>query len=139
MNIFVAASYSSYVNSHTGIVNPEYKAWLEVNITKLESFGHTVFCALRADEYRINDASPGEAFRLDVKRLQSSDGLIALLEENVSSGVQTEIGYALGLNKKVILAHQAGIELSWFNKAIVKAGQANEVLLPLISDPFSAR
>jgi len=65
MKVFVAASYSSQVNYDTGEVFPEYKEWLEKNLSTIEGLGHTIFCALRADQYGINDADPAEAFRLD--------------------------------------------------------------------------
>lgn len=136
MNIFVAASYSAYVDYETGEVSPEYKEWLEDNLTTVEGFGHEIFCALRADDYRINDADPAEAFRLDIEHIEAADALIAFVDTKVSAGVQTEIGYALALGKKVVLAHPPDIELSWFNQAIVKAEQATEVTLPLDSDPF---
>ena len=47
---------SSQVNYETGEVFPEYQAWLEGNLDLLENLGHTVFCALRADQYKINDS-----------------------------------------------------------------------------------
>lgn len=137
MNIFVAASYSAHVNYETGEVSPEYKKWLEDNLTTIEGFGHEVFCALRADGYRINDADPAEAFRLDIKQIEAADALIAFVNARVSAGVQTEVGYALALSKKVILAHLPDTELSWFNQAIVKAGEAKEVTLPLDPDSFT--
>ena len=128
MNIFVATSYSTRVNYDTGEVLPEYKQWLETTLKSLEAYGHTIFCALRADKYKINDSNPAEAFKLDTERIKMSDGLIALLDDEVSVGVQTEIGYALALNKKVVLAHSPNHELRWFNKAIIQAGQASPSL-----------
>lgn len=136
MNIFVAAFYSAYVNYETGEVLPEYKEWLEDNLATIEGFGHEIFCALRADDYRINNSDPAEAFRLDIEQIEAADALIAFVDAKVSAGVQTEVGYALALEKKIILAHPPDTELSWFNQAIVEAGQATEVSLPLDSDPF---
>lgn len=136
MNIFVAASYSSKVNYETGEVLPEYRDWLESVLNILEGFGHTVFCALRADKYKIDSGDPAGAYNLDIKHLRKSDALIALVDDKASTGVQTEIGYALALDKMVVFAHEANYELSWFNKAIVHAGQAIECELPLAVDPF---
>lgn len=139
MNIFVAASYSTQVNYETGEVFPEYKEWLEENLSTIEGLGHTVFCALRADQYRINDADPAAAFRLDIEQIEASDALLALVDTKVSAGVQTEVGYALALGKQVVLGHSPDVELAWFNKAIIKAGQAKAVTLPITSDPFVAK
>jgi nucleoside 2-deoxyribosyltransferase len=121
MKIFVAASYSSQVNYETGEVFPEYKAWLEDNLERLEKFDHTLFCALRADKYKINDA----------------DGMLAFLNDKVSAGVQTEIGMAIAQKKPVVLAHTKDVELAYFNRALVLAGQAREFIMPIIADPFT--
>ena len=138
MNIFVAASYSSKVNYETGEVFPEYKDELEGHLTRLEDFGHNVFCALRADQYKINDADPAQAFQLDLDEIEKADGMLAIVENRVSAGVQTEIGIAIGLQKRIILARTAIDEFAYFNDAIIRAGKAREILLPIESDPFSS-
>ena len=136
MKIFVAASYSSQVNYETGEVFPEYKEWLEANLDQLEKFGHAVFCTLRADDYKVNDANPAEAFSLDEAEIENADAMLAFLTDKVSAGVQTEIGMAIAQKKPVVIAHLAEHGLGYFNQAIVLAGQASEVTLPIESDPF---
>lgn len=131
MRIFVAASYSSKVDYKTGEVFASYKDWLEDILTTLEKQNHTVFCALREDWYRINNSDPAAAFRLDVENIEKSDALLALLDSSVSTGVQTEIGIAIALKKKVLLAHASQDGLSYFNSATIKAGAAIEIKLPL--------
>lgn len=130
MKIFVAASYSAHVDYGTGEVLPEYKQWLEEVLSQIESLGHTVFCALRADKYKINNDDPASAFSLDLQHIKESDALIALLSDKPSAGVQTEVGVAVALNKQVLLAHKPEHELSYFNAAMVKANMAKEVGLP---------
>ena len=136
MRIFVAASYSSQVNYETGEVFPEYREWLEENLTLLESFGHTVFCALRADNYRINDGDPAAAFSLDETEIDTADALLAFVTDKVSAGVQTEIGMAIAKDKQVVIAHLGEHALGYFNQAIILVGQAREQILPITSNPF---
>jgi len=138
MKIFVAASYSSHVNYETGEVFPEYKEELESHLARLENFGHHVFCALRADGYKLNDMNPDEAFRLDLDEIKKSDGLFAILDSKISAGVQTEIGIAIGLEKRIVLGRKAIDELAYFNNAIIRSGKATEAMLPLGHDPFLA-
>jgi len=128
MKIFVAASYSAHVNYETGNVHPEYKDWLETILCAAESLGHTVFCALSADGYKINGADPASAFRLDMRHIRESDALLALLGD-ISAGVQTEIGIALALGRTVFLAHAPDQPLAYFNAAIVQSGAGQEILL----------
>jgi hypothetical protein len=110
---------------------PEYKAWLEEILKQLESEGHTVFCALRADQYKINDTDPAAAFSLDLEHIQASDVLLALLGDKPSVGVQTEIGVAVGLGRRVILAHKPEEKLAYFNAAMLRAGVVQDTTLPL--------
>lgn len=131
MKIFIAASYSAMVNYDTGEVFPEYRTWLETQLNTLEAAGHTVFCALRQDNYKINNADPAAAYNMDVANIESADALLALVSEKVSAGVQTEIGYALALGKQVVLALDKDTDHLWFNKAIIEAGQATAIILPL--------
>lgn len=138
MKIFVATSYSSQVNYETGEVFPEYRAWLEDNLERLERLGHTVFCALKADGYKINDDDPAEAFRLDEAEINAADGMLAFVTDEVSAGVQTEIGMAIAKKKQVVIAHSAEHPLAYFNQAIVLTGQGSELILPITSEPFMA-
>lgn len=141
MKVFVAASYSSQVNYETGEVFPEYKEWLEAHLERIESFGHSVFCALCADGYKINDSNPAEAFSLDEQEIDAADALLALVTDKVSAGVQTEIGMAIAKKKLVIIAHLGEHALGYFNQAIVLASQAHELMLPEVgaieADPFT--
>ena len=134
MKIFVAASYSSKVNYDTGEVFAEYKEWLEDILTTLEQAGHEVFCALRADQYKVNDSDPAAAFFLDMEHLSASDVILALLDDHMSTGVQTEIGVGVALKKKVLLAHLPEHKLQYFNAAMVKGGVVEELDLPLLPE-----
>jgi nucleoside 2-deoxyribosyltransferase len=139
MKIFLAASYSSKVDYSTGDVYPEYREWLEAIIETLESFGHEVFCALKADNWRINDLEPAQAFKLDEAEISKADGMLALVSNTPSAGVQMEIGMAIAQKKHVVIGHEVIDQLAYFNQAVVALGQAGEVILPITSDPFMGK
>lgn len=137
MKLFVAASYSAKVDYSTGEVYAEYREWLEAILAQLESYGHEVVCALRDDNWRINDLDPAQAFKLDEEKIARADGLFALVSDTVSAGVQMEMGMALAQKKAVVIAHDKVDQLAYFNQAVVALGQASEVILPIESDPFA--
>jgi len=83
-----------------------------------------VVCALREDGYRINDADPASAFRLDYDSIAAAEGLVAFLSEKISAGVQTEIGIAVALKKRVIIAQKKGTKVEYYNNALERAGAA---------------
>lgn len=129
-DIFVAASFSSKVNYETGIVFPEYKGWLEKILTEIEGNGHKVYCALREDDYKINQRDPLEGYRWDKKYLRASDVVLALLDKKASEGVSTEAGMAIEAGKTLILGHDYQVPLGWFNQNAVADGDAHDLVLP---------
>jgi hypothetical protein len=137
VKIFVATSYSSKVNYDTGEVFPDYKEWLEGILSSVEQAGHEPFCALRKDWYKINTSKPAEAFRLDLDNIKSSYAMLVLLDDHVSAGVQAEIGIAAALGKKLILAHAPEHKLVYFNDAMIQAGVAKELTLPLDTEKLN--
>lgn len=137
MKVFVACSYSDNVNYDTGEVFPAFKTALEETLRTIEKTGATVFNALRYDKYKINDLDPAEAFFLDKKHLDESDVLVVLLDDKISAGAQVEIGYAIAKNKQVILAHQPGHKLAYFNAAMIKGGVVKELELPITADKLT--
>lgn len=137
MKVFIAASYSSKVDYETGEVYPEYKRWLEEIINSVSSLGHSTFCALVVDNFKINNENPSQAFSLDVDELKKCDVILALLSSTASTGVQTEIGVGIALGKKVILAHSQDDPLTYFNKSIIDAGAATELLMPFSANSLA--
>ncbi len=131
MKFFIAASYSSKVDYASGEVFPDFKHYLEGILAQLEAQGHTVFCAMREDGYKINKDEPVAAYHLDLENIQNSDALLAIVDNDPSTGVQTEIGIAVALGKRVFLAHEAQDALAYFNNAMVRAGAVTEIILPL--------
>jgi hypothetical protein len=127
MRIFLSVSYSAEIGPD-GSVNPAYRANLEAVITPLEAAGHTVFCAPRADNWRINDHNPSEAFKLDEKTLKKSDLVITFIGSSVSAGQQFELGLAFAHDKQIILAHEASVDLPFINKGLMGEQQVSELI-----------
>ncbi len=127
MKIFLSVSYSSEIAAD-GSVNPEYRANLEAVIAPLEAAGHTVFWAPREDNWKINNLNPLEAFKLDEKTIANTDLLVAFLGKAVSAGIQFELGLAYGQKKKIILAHEANIQLPYINTGLLAQSNVSELI-----------
>jgi len=138
MKFFVASSYSSQVDYETGQVFPEHREFIESQLAVLEQFGE-VFCAVRHDNYQINNAAPEEAFRLDLDQIKDSDVFIAFLSGRASVGVQTEIGIAVALGKRTLVANPPEGKREYFNIAMARAGVIDEISLPLSSEEIKAK
>lgn len=100
----------------------------------IEEVGGEIFSAIRHDNYKINDASPADAFRVDLDEIKKCDVFIAFLNSKISAGVQIEIGIALTLGKKILLARPMDVKSEYFNDAIIRFGAAQEIALPLNID-----
>lgn len=134
MRVFVAASYSSKVNYVSGEVYADYRNWMEDQLDAIEAEGHEVFNSLRKDDYKINNDDPAQAFLTDFDELDRSDVLVAFVSDQVSAGVQVEIGYAIAKSLRIILVQMAGSEPSWSNAALDKAN-----LLEIVTEPFDPK
>jgi nucleoside 2-deoxyribosyltransferase len=138
MKIFIATSFSSKVDYSTGKVFPEYRAWLEGNILSLvKSAGYDYFCAVEEEGWKINDQDPGKAITEDFNNLRTCDALLVVLDEEVSPGLQIEIGIAYERGMPIIFAHQKDVKLKWTNQALIDAGHAKELLMPFSQSELS--
>lgn len=119
--IFLATSFSTKV-SDDGKVLPEFREHLEGIINTLKDAGFEVFCAAQKEGWNISQQPPEVGLEEDISEIDKSDILLALLQEDVSAGVQFEIGYCVGTGKQVIIATKKGADLKYFNQGIVNLG-----------------
>lgn len=117
MKIFLSVSFSSKLDAK-GVIFPAYKSDLETLIQKLEDAGHKVFCAPRLEGWKVTDHDPVHALKSDLKELNNCELYVGILDEEVSAGLQLETGYALALEKRMVLASPAGTKLGWINNAL---------------------
>jgi nucleoside 2-deoxyribosyltransferase len=113
MKLFLSVPFSSKTDK-AGNVNTDYRAYIQQVLEGLRGNGHTVFCALEHTGWHLSESmAPEEEFRQDLAEIDEADKLIVLLEEQVSPGVQIEIGYAYAKGKQLEL-YQVG-EPKWSN------------------------
>ena len=124
MKIFLSVSYSSKVDP-TGKVMADYRSELEDVISVFEQDDHQVFCAPREDGWKLNDASPAEAFNLDIKTIDDCGIFMAFVGGQVSAGIQLEIGYALAKGKRIVIVSHQKETLSYINKGLVDTNRAS--------------
>jgi hypothetical protein len=121
--LFLSTSFSGQVDPQTGKVVPEFRKFIEGALKALrEQPDVDVFCAIEDEGWKITDALPDKGVRHDIEQVDAADGLIALLHDNISAGVQFEIGYAAAKGKRVVLAAHSDHKLAYFNQGLVSAG-----------------
>ncbi len=131
LKIFICTSFSSKIDS-SGAVLSEHRAAIESLLVLITKLGHTYFCAIEDEGWRITEGNPATEFKRDLDHIKESDIMIALLEDSISAGVQLEIGYMLNEiekvpSKKLVLAHPSNTELAWSNQAISTLPNVNKV------------
>lgn len=60
--------------------------------------------------------------------------LLVILDQEVSAGLQMEIGIAYERKMPTILAHEKAVKPSWYNQTLIDAGFAQELILPITED-----
>ncbi|RHU42081.1 nucleoside 2-deoxyribosyltransferase [Clostridium sp. TF11-13AC] len=97
--IFIACPFIKYVDG-TGFTNESYKKFTEDLYELCLRFAHSVFLALKREEY---GAKPLDVYscKMDLDELINSDIIIALPDD--SMGVAVELGWASAYNKFIVL------------------------------------
>lgn len=122
--LFLATSFSGQVDYETGQVKPEFRKNTEIIIDALRKVGgFTVFCAIEHEGWIISNDPPEIGVKKDLEEIDDSDAVLAILQDNISAGVQYEIGYADGAGKSVFVATQEGTDLSYFNQGAANLGR----------------
>ncbi len=129
MNVFYSYSFSKKVEPSTGQVSASHRSIAEKDITRLRDLGHEVYCDMEQDDWRLGNTTPPEVVRRVIANINLADVLVARLSEDISAGMQWEIGYALGIGKRAYVLNDQ--ELSFWNQGLVDAG-----LVRLLQDDF---
>jgi hypothetical protein len=120
MKVFLGTTFTNKVLPD-GSVEPTFRAHIENAIQAIESRGHTVYCGIREDNWRLNDVEPGQAFLNDADAIKTSDLCVMLVPHNpISAGLQFELGLAYGLEKNIIILWQADdLPIPYMNQGLL--------------------
>lgn len=122
MRVFLSTSFANKVDPNTGQILDEYKTFVSRVLETLRASEGEVFCAVEAEGWKMNSAPPELTVQQDLQEIDSADVLLALVDDQISAGVQFELGYAVGKGKKVIIAKPSEHPLAYFNQGAVSSG-----------------
>lgn len=117
MRLFLSVPFSSKVDSK-GIIDKAFKSDIEILIQNLEEDGHKVYCAPAAEKWKISHDNPVKVLSGDLDKIAKTDVYIAILDNEISAGVQISMGFALANQKRIVMASPTGVKLSWANNAV---------------------
>jgi nucleoside 2-deoxyribosyltransferase len=127
--LFLATSFSGKVDYDTGLVLPNFKSEIENVLECLRNIGRfSVFCAIEHEGWRIGDEPPEAGVQKDIAEIDASDGVLALVHDAPSAGVQWETGYTRGTGKKLFLAAEPDHIPAYFNQGVINLGWAHRVV-----------
>ncbi|HEV2975663.1 MAG TPA: nucleoside 2-deoxyribosyltransferase [Solirubrobacteraceae bacterium] len=107
MRAFLAAPFTQVIDD-SGLVAPEFRSYLTRIYTFLESeLGYEVENAHVREEWGNRLDTPAQALALDLAGIDKSDVLIVLVGMAPSEGIQLEIGYAIGRDKRIVVVLDA--------------------------------
>ncbi len=118
MKIFFAAPFTKIINSNDGLVDPEFRMWINTIVQKLRTFGHIVFLAHEREEWGAKLDPPEKALKLDWEEIEESDIVLAYIGNPPSPGVQMEIGYASALQKPIVVFSVNNEEIPYLTKGL---------------------
>lgn len=136
MNIFLSVPFTGKVDAY-GAVLPDYQTPLADLLAALRTKGHEVYCSLEYSDWRYGGiTSPEAELAHDFAEVGNAEVIIALLEEDLSAGVQLELGYAYATGKQIEL-FQIG-QAAWSNNAFSKIIKRDIVPVQSVDD-FAAQ
>lgn len=127
MKVFLSTSFSHKVNYETGEVLPEFRQEIEQILATIRTAGHEAFAAVEDEGWKLGNATPAEGAAYDIKHIDESDILIAILHDTTSAGVQWEIGYADAKGMKVYVLSEDKTDIGNWNRAIEALGRVTRL------------
>jgi nucleoside 2-deoxyribosyltransferase len=106
MRAFLAAPFTQVLDE-SGLVEAGFRAYLTRVYEFLEGLGYKVENAHVREEWGRRLDTPAQAIALDLAGIDKSDVLIVLVGMAPSEGVQLEIGYAIGRDKRIVVVQDA--------------------------------
>jgi nucleoside 2-deoxyribosyltransferase len=117
MKIFFAAPFTKIINED-GLVEPQFKFWINKIVHECRSFGHKVFLAHEREEWGAKLDPPEKALKLDWDEIEESDVILAYIGNPPSPGVQMELGYASALRKPIVVFTVHNEEIPYLTKGL---------------------
>lgn len=120
MKLFLIAPFTGMLNPETGLIQDQYRTWLEKIIRFLESKGHQVISKHVREKWGEDLNTPEDAIEHDFDSAKTSDLIIAYLGNPFSPGVQMELGIALCYHKKIIVLTESKSEIPYLVRGLHK-------------------
>jgi len=100
-SVFVAARFTTAIEN--GIFDSELKRNIEIIHEAIRSLGVILYSSHHIEKYGENLSYAEDAVERDISQISICDIFVALLEDKLSAGVCTELGWASFMGKKIIL------------------------------------
>ena len=111
MNLFLASPFSQFCEGEEDIIIKN--RWFFEKITEeLKKQNIEYFCSQEREEWGSKYVSPKESIKADITGIKKCNLFIAIPGNPISGGVHVEIGWASGLDKKIILFLEENVEYS---------------------------
>jgi hypothetical protein len=99
--IFVAARFTTAIEN--GIFDSDLRKKIEIIHEVIRSLGVKLYSSHHIEKFGDNLSYYDSAVKRDISQISRCDIFVALLEDKLSAGVCTELGWASFLGKKIIL------------------------------------
>lgn len=113
MKVFVAQPITEFLDEH-GRLNLAYRETMEQIFAVIEGHGHEVASALLREQWGEVQMAAGAYVSDDLRLIRESDSVVAFLFGQLSFGVLVEIGYAMGIDRPVLLFFRGDVRYSEF-------------------------
>jgi nucleoside 2-deoxyribosyltransferase len=126
--IFLAAPFTQLLQRESDSQNiGNYRAVLESIIELFDANNIEVFNAHKREAWGENLQPPAKALGYDLDEIARSDLLVMIIGSPPSPGVQLELGYAIALNKPIVLLSKKDDFVPYLVRGLAEAVTVKEI------------
>jgi len=137
MKMFLSAPYTIHIDSDTGLIQDNFRTFLQEIIDYFQNRGIEVVSAHSREEWGADIYSPNKAIVSDFNSITDVDFLVAYIGVPPSPGVLMELGFAASKKKRIIILVEKGESIPYLAQGLNEWTQTEFIYFDKINDLLS--
>jgi nucleoside 2-deoxyribosyltransferase len=136
MKIFLSAPYTIHIDSDTGLIQDNFRAFLQKIIDYFQNRNIEVVSAHLREEWGADIYTPEKAIVSDFSSIIDVDFIVAYIGVPPSPGVLMELGFAASLKKRIFIIAKKNEPIPYLAQGLNEWTQTEFIYFNEISDLF---
>jgi nucleoside 2-deoxyribosyltransferase len=134
VRLFLSAPFTQYVTTSDSSELESFRVKWSGLIHALEGSGHEVLSAHRRESWGTRLDPPAVALAADLEGLRACDLVIAYSGDPPSPGVQLELGYAVAIERPILVFTERGHQEPYLLRGLPAVSEAEVIDIDAVSE-----